>query len=197
MRYIPEHKQRTRVRILKQAGRIFRRHGYDGVGIDGIMAAAKLTRGGFYGYFKSKTDLFVQVMRGEHGFNAMLRRRDGADADALTRQALEIIDGYLDPANRQTIGQGCTMASLSIDVARAPKPVRQAYGVKVRELAGEFARGLDSDALDPRALRSVALCVGGIIISRASEDRELNARLTAACRDAVRRELTGPAQGRT
>ncbi len=84
------------------------------------------------------------------------------------------------------------MASLSIDVARAAKPVREAYGEKIRELAGEFARGLEADALDPRTLRSVALCVGGIIISRASEDAELNAALTTACRDAVRRKLTGP-----
>ena len=43
MRYRPEHKQQVRRRILTWAGRLFRRHGYEGVGIDAIMAAADLT----------------------------------------------------------------------------------------------------------------------------------------------------------
>ena len=42
MRYRPEHKEQVRRRILTQAGRLFRRHGYEGVGIDAIMAAAEI-----------------------------------------------------------------------------------------------------------------------------------------------------------
>jgi TetR/AcrR family transcriptional repressor of nem operon len=42
-----------RERIVVAAGRLLRRHGYDGVGIDDIMDAAELTRGGFSGDVRS------------------------------------------------------------------------------------------------------------------------------------------------
>ena len=41
MRYPPGHKERTRTRILDSAARLFRKHGYRGVSIDRIMAAAE------------------------------------------------------------------------------------------------------------------------------------------------------------
>jgi TetR/AcrR family transcriptional repressor of nem operon len=191
MRYKADHKERTRQRILRVAGTLFRRKGYNGIAIDQIMGAAKLTRGGFYGYFKSKAGLFADVLRSEHGFNALMKRRDGGDRDALNRQAMEIVNGYLDPVNRREIGAGCSMASLSIDVARAGKPAKQAFGEKLRDLTAEFARGLpDGAVLDERALRAIALSVGGVVLSRALVDDELALALTTACRDGVARELS-------
>lgn len=195
MRYGPEHKALTRKRIVEVAGNLFRRHGYNGVGIDRIMDAAQLTRGGFYGYFDSKAALFAQVISTEHGFNALMKRRTGTLPAELTEQALEIVEGYLHPHNRDEIGAGCSMASLSVDVARAGKPAKEAFSRKLRDLAREFARGLDDtpdlDAadLDARALTAIALCVGGAVLARASNDEDLVNRLSEACRAAVTREL--------
>jgi hypothetical protein len=56
-RYDKEHKQATRQRIIDTAGRRFKRDGIDGSGIATLMADAGLTRGGFYSYFDSKSDL--------------------------------------------------------------------------------------------------------------------------------------------
>ena len=190
MRYRPEHKAKTREKIVVHAGRLFRRLGYDGVGIDGIMAAAKLTRGGFYGYFRSKRHLFAEVMRGEHDFNKRMQARRGMDRETLTREALEIVGGYLDPANRKRVGQGCAMASLSVDVARADRAVREAYADKVRDLTHEFARGLERPAdPDPRALASLALCVGGLVLARGVADESLSRAMLSACRAAVAEQL--------
>jgi protein phosphatase len=65
----------TRTRILDTAARLFREHGVDGVGIDAIMEAAGLTRGGFYGHFDSKEDLFEEVLRRKADFVVRLRAR--------------------------------------------------------------------------------------------------------------------------
>ena len=190
MRYKSDHKALTRDRIIKAAGGLFRRHGYDGVGIDQIMAAAKLTRGGFYGYFASKSALFAQVIGTGHGLNAMMKRRPGSSPQDLTDQALDIVDRYLDPNNRDEIGQGCSMASLSVDVARAGEVAQSAFSKKLSDLAAELAKGLESgERLDPRALATIALSVGGAILARASNDDELVHRLSQACRAAVAREL--------
>ncbi len=77
MRYAPEHKARTRERILREAGRLFRRHGYQGVGIDRIMTRARLTRGGFYGHFPSKAALFAAVVDQGTDFVRRLREARG------------------------------------------------------------------------------------------------------------------------
>lgn len=190
MRYSREHREKQRQKIIRQAARLFRRFGYSGVGIDRIMAAARLTRGGFYGYFRSKADLFAEVMRDEHEFNTRMQARRGRTPEDLNREAMEVVDGYLDPKNRAGVGKGCPMASLSVDVARAPKSVRAAYTEKLKELAAEFADGLPGRAADdPRALRAVALAVGGLILSRAVDDVDYANRISAACRDGVAAEL--------
>jgi TetR/AcrR family transcriptional repressor of nem operon len=195
MRYRPEHKEAVRRRILARAGRLFRRHGYDGVGIDRIMAAADLTRGGFYGYFRSKADLFAQVLAEPHDFVERLRARSGSQPAELRSGAAEVIGGYLDAANRQAVGTGCPVAALSVDVARAPRSVRRAYTDKVEDLLAELSRGLaprpDAEPVDPRAARALALCVGGIVVARALDDARLADALTRACRDGAVAELEG------
>jgi len=190
MRYRPEHKAKVRQRILRAAGRLFRRRGYHGVGIDRIMAAARLTRGGFYGYFRSKSALFAAVLAEEHDFNRRLRGRPGETPAELAASAVTVADGYLDPANRERVGPNCALASLSIEVSRSDAAARQAYTEKVRRLVAEFARGLPGAAADDgRALRSLALCAGGLIIARALADDRFAGRLLAACRAGVHDEL--------
>ena len=191
MRYKPEHKERTRNRIVAVAGRLFRRQGYWGVGIDVIMAAAKLTRGGFYSHFRSKEDLFALVLRGEHDFNRRMAARPGRTRAELAAQGLDVVAGYLDPDNRHRVGQGCTMASLSIDVARAGTAARAAYCDHVNALEREFARGLNNSSTpDPRAMVSIAICVGGLVVARAMNDRRLARFMLTACREAVADQFT-------
>lgn len=191
MRYSPEHKERTRRRIVREARRLFRRHGYDGVGVDAIMASADLTRGGFYGHFRSKAALFAEAMDGEHDFIERLRARDGRTLRELSEQALAVVAGYLAPENRTRVARGCSIAALSTDTARAGRRARGAYGAAVRDLAAELARGLpEPQHDDPRALASIALCVGGLLVSRAVGDAQLADRISAACRDAVSAQLS-------
>jgi TetR/AcrR family transcriptional repressor of nem operon len=197
VRYSRTHKDETRRRIVTEAGALLRRHGYAGVGIDDLMAAARLTRGGFYGYFRSKADLFTQVMAAEHGFVRLLRRRRGTTPARLRAEATTIIGDYLGPANAETVGRGCHLASLSVDAARAPRAVRRAYATQVRALVAELSRGLDEPSdLDPRALAALALCIGGLVVARAADDSALASALLHASRDAAVAELARPAPSR-
>ena len=51
------------------------------------MAAAGLTRGGFYGYFSSKAELYAEVMRGDHDFVTHVRYYDTEPVDDSDRGA--------------------------------------------------------------------------------------------------------------
>src|SRR5215469_6985430 len=58
----PSRKHHNRIRdlVLQSAGRLFNRHSFNAVSIDDVMAEAGLTRGSFYCYFASKSDLYAQ-----------------------------------------------------------------------------------------------------------------------------------------
>ena len=74
----PARTARTRAEIFEHAARLFRLRGYAGTNIDDIMLAAGLTRGAFYAHFKSKDDLFAEVVRAGDGLlRAAARRRAG------------------------------------------------------------------------------------------------------------------------
>lgn len=62
MSYPSGHRERVRNRIVETARRLFNRHGFGGVSVDRIMADAGLARGGFYSYFKSKSELYAKVL---------------------------------------------------------------------------------------------------------------------------------------
>ena len=55
MRVSKEQAAKNRERVIEVAGRLFREHGFDGVGIDAVMAEAGLTHGGFYKSFRPRT----------------------------------------------------------------------------------------------------------------------------------------------
>lgn len=189
MGYSPEHTAATRRRILDSAGRLFRRHGYRGVGIDEIMRGAELTRGGFYAHFASKEDLFVQVLSDELEFATQLERvRAAGEPDAAP--ALEAIDYYLAPGHRNRIGRGCTMVANAPDIARASKRGRERFTAAFGQLADEFEALLDDPTIDrERALAAIATCVGGVALARALTDDTLVGDLLGACRREVARTL--------
>jgi TetR/AcrR family transcriptional repressor of nem operon len=176
MRYSKTHKESTRKRILARAASLFRREGYQGVGIDRIMAAAHLTRGGFYAHFRSKAALFAEVLDQESDFV----RRVRAAADVR-----EVISLYLDPENRKKVAHGCNLATLTNDVARRGPAARAAFSGQVESLAAEFEAQLPAACADrrARALEAVALCVGGISLARGIGDENLAREVLAICRE--------------
>jgi TetR/AcrR family transcriptional regulator, transcriptional repressor for nem operon len=62
MPYSAEHKENTRQRIITSAARLFNRKGFSEVTISEIMITAGLTHGGFYRHFKSKDELYSEVI---------------------------------------------------------------------------------------------------------------------------------------
>ena len=69
MRVSREQAQRNREHVVEVSSRLFRERGFDGIGVDDLMKEAGLTRGGFYGQFKSKEDLKVEASRRAFSMN--------------------------------------------------------------------------------------------------------------------------------
>src|SRR5947208_10943712 len=51
----------NRQTVIDAASRLFREHGFDGIGLKDLMKGAGLTQGAFYKQFKSKEDLAAKA----------------------------------------------------------------------------------------------------------------------------------------
>ena len=62
MRYSPDHKARAREALLRAGARSLKTSGFNGIGVDGLAAAAGVTSGAFYSNFPSKEAMLEAVI---------------------------------------------------------------------------------------------------------------------------------------
>lgn len=166
MRVSREQMAENRIRILDEAGRLFRARGFDAVSVSEVMKAAGLTHGGFYGHFRSKDDLIAQTL--VHG----LSKASEAPVDLKAYR-----DTYLSPLHRSNVAEGCPIAALAADTLRQTPEARAAMTEGVRaQIAWLSQAQPDEDPADRRraAIGSWAAMVGAMILARASDDEALS-----------------------
>jgi AcrR family transcriptional regulator len=176
MRMRPEQKQAARAVLIDAAGRLFRREGMAGIGIDGLAKEAGQTSGAVYAHFSSKSELFAAVV--DDGIarllaSAVAERAAGGDAVSFARR-------YLSPEHCRAVDRGCLMPALSADIARADQSTRQAYAEGLEKVAAALA--LPGPGGHGRARAILALCAGGVLLARAVADAEAAQDILAACR---------------
>ena len=173
-----EHKAETRARIIGAAAPLFRQYGFHGVGIDKLMAAAGLTRGGFYAHFSSKTALFAEVVRSEHPLVTHLVERDGRDAVSLWRQMHDIFAQYLAQENLDTVVAGCTLTALTADAGKVDDPdLAAAWEDGFAAIVGELARGQPEGPERPEWSSAYLLTVGSLLAAKAAQSEGLRRQI--------------------
>ena len=179
MRVSREQAAENRERIVETAARMFREHGFDGVGVDAIMNGAGLTHGGFYGHFRSKDDLAAEALTRALNHSAEKQRRYATLRD--------LVSEYLSERHWADRSNGCAVAALGADMARQGEGVRRALSAYVREQLDQFTRLLrNGTAADrrKRAITTLAGIVGAMTLARAADDTALSKEILAAARDA-------------
>jgi TetR/AcrR family transcriptional repressor of nem operon len=185
MPYPPQHRDETRTRIVRSAQKLFNQHGFQGVSIDQIMAAADLTRGGFYRHFSSKSDLYAEAMDCFFTNPACGNKWEGVQVDP-TRGELgpQIVRAYLSRQHFQDIADSCPMVALPGDVARSGGAAKRAYENALTAMIAHLQRDCGGTGRPDRteALAIAALCIGGMVIARASDDLTLADEVREAAR---------------
>src|SRR5579859_5464516 len=123
MRYEPEHKTRTRDRIVRNAARKLRSEGLSGPGVASVMKASGLTVGGFYKHFRSKDDLLAEAIA--QGF-AESNEKICSCLQTVPREDRwkELVRLYLSPEHCDHPDSGCPIAALAPEMARTKLGVR-------------------------------------------------------------------------
>jgi TetR/AcrR family transcriptional repressor of nem operon len=176
-----EQAAQNRERIVDAAARLFREHGFEGIGVADLMKTVGLTHGGFYGHFSSKDDLMAQAC-----VRALARSQENwsRDADRSAQNALpSIARSYLCVRHRDDPGAGCLLAALGSDVARQGPGVRHAVTEGTRrafDLLARLAPGNSAKHKRQKAITAYASWVGALIMARAVDDRALSQEIMDA-----------------
>jgi|SRR5215471_3379485 len=197
MPYPPGHRDATKAAIVRAARRLFNRYGFDGVSVGRIMAEAGLTHGGFYRHFESKSDLYAEALQCFFTDPGWDSGWEGIEIDrAAPDIGPQIIRAYLSRQHFEDIDNSCPMVALPGDVARADARAKHAYENVFKAMVDILRRGARTDQHSDRAvaLAIAALCVGGMVIARASDDGAFADELREACASVALR-LAGWDQG--
>jgi TetR/AcrR family transcriptional regulator, transcriptional repressor for nem operon len=193
MPYPAGHRDEVREKIVRSARKLFNQFGFDNVSVDRIMADAGLTRGGFYSYFKSKSELYAEVLQCFFTDPNWKNCWEGVHVDMTSGDVgPQIVRAYLSRQHFEDVGNSCPMVALPSDVARSGKSAKGAFENVFRAMTGVLEHSLAKDVAPGRvtAQAIAALCVGGMVVARALEDRALADELREAAM-AVALELGG------
>jgi len=189
MPYPAGHRDRMRERIIRGARELFNRRGFDEVSIDDVMSRAGLTRGVFYSYFKSKSELYAEAITQALREPPVTRwpeiRVDFTAVDA----ARQVIQAYLSEQHFEDIDGSCPLVALPSYVAKRDPMVKRAFESVFTSMVGLFEQSLRQEGKRDRDLAMViaGICVGGMAVARSVENRKLaDALREASTRVALR-----------
>ena len=197
MPYTATHRTETKKKIIDSARRLFNRHGFESVSITQIMAGAGLTHGGFYSYFKSKSDLYAEVLNCFFTDPEWKNCWEGVHVDlSSTDVGAQVVSAYLSRQHFEDVENSCPMVALPTDVARSGVAARRAFETVFRAMVSVLERSLRDKKPSRRTTAQViaAISIGGMVVARTLVDRAHADELRESCR-AVALQLGGWEKG--
>jgi AcrR family transcriptional regulator len=192
--YAAGHRDEVKGRIVQSARRLFNRCGFDNVSVDQIMAGAGLTRGGFYSYFDSKSDLYEEVLGCFFTDPEWKSCWEGVEVDLASKDVgPQVVRAYLSRQHFEDVENSCPMVALPGDVTRSGGRAKCAFEAVFKAMVSVLERsmvkeGRSRDRLGRNgqsghavAQAAAALCVGGMVVARAMDDRKLADELRESC----------------
>lgn len=184
MPYPAAHRSNRKKQIVDSARRLFNRHGFENVSVQKIMAAAGLTHGGFYSYFKSKSDLYAEVLGCFFTDPDWKNCWEGVHVDlSSTDVGAQVVRAYLSRQHYDDVENSCPMVALPTDVARSNATARRAFETVFRAMVDVLQRSVRNkqQRRHTRAQAIAAMCIGGMIVARTMVDRALADELRDGC----------------
>jgi TetR/AcrR family transcriptional repressor of nem operon len=184
MPYPAGHRAAVKKNIIDSARKLFNRHGFESVSLSQIMAGAGLTHGGFYSYFKSKSDLYAAVLGCFFTDPEWKSCWEGVHVDlSSTDVGPQVVRAYLSRQHFEDVENSCPMVALPTDVARSGKTARLAFETVFKAMVSVLDRSMVQNGRrrHTTAQSIAALAIGGMVVARTIVDRALADQLRAAC----------------
>ena len=177
----------NRQTVIDVASRLFREHGFDGIGLKDLMGAAGLTQGAFYKQFASKEDLVAQASR--QALASATRRWSAAVAEHPKDPLGAVIAFYLSAGHREEKMDGCPIVALGSDAARQGREAKASFeaGIKAHlEILGRVIADTGREEPKRKAMAILSTMVGAVTLSRVINDPNLTQAFLDAAAQQVR-----------
>jgi len=184
MPYPAGHRAAVKKDIIDSARKLFNRHGFESVSLNQIMAGAGLTHGAFYSYFKSKSDLYAEVLGCFFTDPHWKSCWEGVHVDlSSTDVGSQVVRAYLSRQHFEDVENSCPMVALPTDVARSGVSARRAFETVFKAMVSVLERSLIQNGRCRRTTAQgiAAISIGGMVVARTMVDRALADELRAAC----------------
>jgi TetR/AcrR family transcriptional repressor of nem operon len=178
--------EENRETVINVASRLFREHGFDGIGLKDLMKGAGLTQGAFYKQLASRRAM-------ASAFNRLSAAAAANPDDPLGA----VIALYLSPEHREERMDGCPVAALGSDAARQGGDVKASFEAGIREYLEMLSLWVDeADGKEPggKAMAILSTMVGAMVLSRAVNDEQLSKQFLQAAAKSVMGLSAGVAQ---
>src|SRR6202166_2957065 len=193
MPYPAGHRPAVKRKIIDSARKLFNRHGFENVSLHQIMSGAGLTHGGFYSYFKSKSDLYAEVLACFFTEPSCKDCSGDVHVDlSSTDVGAQVVRAYLSRQHFEDVENSCPMVALPTDVARSGPSAKAAFETVFRAMVSVLERSMveSGNARRVRAQGIAAMCIGGMIVARTVLARAVADELRTSCM-AVAHDLAG------
>lgn len=187
----------NRETVINVASRLFREHGFDGIGLKDLMKGAGLTQGAFYKQFASKEDLAAQASR--RALESAFTRWSAAIAAKPEDPLGAVMAFYLSMGHRQEKMDGCPIVALGSDAARQGSEVKASFeaGIKAHlEVLGRLIAETKGSETEDKAMAVLSLMVGAVTLSRAVNDPDLAQAFLDAAAKQIREVVASPERER-
>ena len=177
--------EENRQAVISVASRLFREHGFDGIGLKDLMAGAGLTQGAFYKQFHSKEDLVAQASA--RALEEVLARWTEAAASRPEDPLSAVAAFYLSEAHCAQRAEGCPIVALASDAARHGPEVKAAFEAGMRAQIKLVAgwTGREGKPAESEAMALLATMVGAVVLARAVNDPDLAHQVLQAADERV------------
>ena len=185
----------NRETVINVASRLFREHGFDGIGLKDLMEGAGLTQGAFYKQFASKEDLAAQASR--RALESVSSRWSAAAAANPKDPLSAVVATFLSTDHREERMDGCPIVALGSDAARQGSDVKASFEAGIRkylELLDRWVGEAEGEESSGKAMAILSTMVGAMLLSRAVNDKRLSKQLLQAAAKSVMGLSAGAAQ---
>ena len=183
--------EENRQKVIDVASRLFREHGFDGIGLKDLMEGAGLTQGAFYKQFASKDDLVAQAS--SRAFEKAFSRWTAAAVANPEDPLAAVMAFYLSMGHREERMDGCPIVALGSDAARQGTNVKASFeaGIKAHlEILGPMVAETKGKAAKSKAMAILSLMVGALVLARAVNDERLSKQFLQAGAEGIRAALS-------
>jgi len=187
MRVSREQANRNRENVIDVASRLFREHGFDGIGLKDLMKSAGLTQGAFYKQFTSKEDLVAQASR--RALEGSKEKWMGATKENPDDPLEAAIAFYLSEEHQGVKMDGCPIVALGADAARQGSDVKASFesGVKTHlEVLSKMISATTEAERKEKSIAILSVMVGALTLARVVNDPEMAKSFLDAAAQKVR-----------